>query len=60
MKKDTLQTAIALASLAALGDDDTYLAPALRVIDEGGLREHIQTLASDEFEERATMVTKIL
>ncbi len=46
MKKDTLPTAIVLASLAALGYGDTYLVPALRVTDEGGLREHIQTLAS--------------
>ncbi len=53
MKSPTLRTTIALTTLSALGCGDTYLTPALRVIDEGGLREHIQTLASDEFEGRA-------
>ncbi len=52
MKSPTLRTAIALTTLSALGCGDSYLAPAHRVIDEGGLREHIQTLASDEFEGR--------
>ncbi len=53
MKSPTLRTTIALTTLSALGCGDTYLTPALRVIDEGGLREHIQTLESDEFEGRA-------
>ena len=53
MKSPTLRTTIALTTLSALGCGDSYLVPALRVIDEGGLREHIQTLASDEFEGRA-------
>ena len=53
MKSPTLRTTIVLTSLSVLGCGDTYLAPALRVIDEEGLREHIQTLASDEFEGRA-------
>jgi len=53
MKSHTLRTTIVLTSLSALGCGDSYLAPALRVIDEAGLREHIQTLASDEFEGRA-------
>ncbi len=52
MKSPTLRTTIVLTSLSALGCGDSYLAPALRVIDEGGLREHIQTLASAEFEGR--------
>ncbi len=43
---------IACLAVAALGCGDSYLTPAHRVIDEGGLREHIQTLASDEFEGR--------
>ncbi|MCH7474639.1 MAG: M28 family peptidase [Gemmatimonadetes bacterium] len=53
MKSPTLRITIVLTSLSVLGCGDTYLAPALRVIDEEGLREHIQTLASDEFEGRA-------
>ena len=53
MKSPTLRTIIVLIGLSALGCGDSYLTPALRVIDEGGLREHIQTLASDEFEGRA-------
>ena len=53
MKSPTLRTTIVLTSLSALGCGDSYVTPALRVIDEAGLREHIQTLASDEFEGRA-------
>jgi len=53
MKSPTLRTTIVLACLSALGCGDSYVTPALRVIDEAGLREHIQTLASDEFEGRA-------
>ena len=53
MKSPTLRITIVLTSLSVLGCGDSYLAPALRVIDEAGLREHIQTLASDEFEGRA-------
>ena len=53
MKSHTLRTTIALTALSALGCGDSYVTPALRVIDEAGLREHIQTLASDEFEGRA-------
>ncbi len=45
--------AIALAALAATGCGDSYLTPTLRVIDEAGLAEHIQVLASDEFEGRS-------
>jgi Zn-dependent M28 family amino/carboxypeptidase len=44
---------ILLVGLAALGCGDAYLTPELRVIDETGLREHTQRLASDEFEGRA-------
>lgn len=45
--------AVALAALAATGCGDSYLTPTLRVIDEAGLAEHIQVLASDEFEGRS-------
>ncbi len=52
MRSHTLPAAIALATLAATGCGDSYLTPTLRVIDEAGLAEHIQVLASDEFEGR--------
>ena len=42
-----------LAGLAVLACGDPYLTSELRVIDEAGLRGHIQRLASDEFEGRA-------
>ncbi len=38
--------------ISALGCGDSYLTPTLRVIDEAGLTEHIQVLASDELEGR--------
>ncbi len=49
MKSITLNTALVSASLLVLGCGDSYLTPTLRVIDEAGLAEHIQVLASDEF-----------
>lgn len=52
MMKSSSVSLIACFAVAALGCSDSYLAPAHRVIDEGGLREHIQTLSSDEFEGR--------
>ncbi len=53
MRSHTLPAAIALATLAATGCGDSYLTSTLRVIDEAGLAEHIQVLASDEFEGRS-------
>jgi len=53
MKRTFDRAICVLGALAITACGDSYLAPALRVIDEGGLREHIQTLASDEFEGRA-------
>jgi Zn-dependent M28 family amino/carboxypeptidase len=53
MKSSSLYIALISMGLVAVGCGDPYLTPVLRVIDDTGLRGHIQRLASDDFEGRA-------
>ena len=52
--RTALQRVLVVATGIAVGGcGDSYLTPAMRMIDEDGLAQSIQTLSSDEFEGRA-------